>query len=74
MRSVLNLIVKNRVKVETRSFVSLVAKLENMLNAKKKTVGGAIAMVSLFAKIWCRSPHPKLVKSTEENYTENRKK
>ena len=41
---------------------------------KKQTVGGAIAMVSLFAKIWCHSPHPKFVKSIEENFTENRKK
>ena len=66
--------VKNRVKLGTRSFVSLVAELENMLNAKKQTVGGAIAMVSLFAEIWCRSPNSKFVKNTEKNFTENQRR
>ena len=44
------------------------------MQKKKQTVGGAIAMVSLFAKIWCRSPNPNFVKNTEENFTENSRK
>ena len=31
-------------------------------------------MVSLFAKIWCRSPYPNFHANTEENFTKNSRK